>query len=82
MRREDKIKHAKVEGWVAKHEAAHARYFAFLDGFDHARDAPVDGLMKEFGIDLGTAHAAWLHWLVLAQDDGTPLERARKMGGM
>ena len=81
MRKEDKVRIAETEAWVAKHEADHARYFAFLDGRKTA-DAPVTALMKEFGIGLGDAHAAWLHWLVLAHEGGTPLERARKMGGM
>lgn len=82
MRREDKVRTAATEAWVAKHEADHARYFAFLDKLNPP-DRPANALMKEFGIGLGEAHAAWLHWLVLGHERHLPpLERARMMGGM
>ena len=85
MRREDKVKHAKAKASNAKVAADHARYFRFLDELrpvDSHAGAWIDPLMEEFGIGLGEASAAHLHWLVLAHEDATPEERAKMMGGM
>lgn len=82
MRRQDKIRSAQIDAHIREHQRKHAAYFAFLDRHPHKGAHPVDALMQEFGIGLGEANAAWMHWLVMAADGGTPLERARGMGGM
>ena len=82
---ENKIRSAQIDAHIREHQRKHAAYFAFLDQLKPAnrtQGAYVDALVKEFGIGVGDAHGAYLHWMVSARDGGTPEQRAEFMGGM
>ena len=74
------------DAMLREHEAKYARYFRFLDEFRPTDDttigAWINALRAEFGIGVGEAHGAYLHWMVSRRDGGTPEERAKGMGGM
>ncbi len=77
-------KRMTVQAAIAEIEARHARYFEFLDQLV-PRDATVGALTgplaAEFGITDGEALGAWMHWMVLRPEGGTPEYRSKMLGG-